>query len=254
MKLYKELDINLGKKELITFVGAGGKTSSMFCLAKELKELGKKVLVTTTTAIYFPDNGDYDLAIITKEKDYNVLFSLKNGNITVIGRELTNEGKLRGFANIDIDQLYMNSNFDYIIVEGDGSRKKPIKAPAEYEPVIPSLTDCTIGVIGMDSIGKQINPTNVHRIKEFCNIVNEVEENIIDEKIITKLVVHKLGIFKNTPKNSRKYLLLNKVEEETKKSAKKIGEILINENINLDGIIVVSLIKNSLHFNWRGRN
>ena len=35
-------------------VGAGGKTSALFCLAAELMDAGTRVLVTTTTHIHDP--------------------------------------------------------------------------------------------------------------------------------------------------------------------------------------------------------
>ena len=37
MKLFEALDIDLTRNELICFVGAGGKTTSLFRLARELK-------------------------------------------------------------------------------------------------------------------------------------------------------------------------------------------------------------------------
>jgi signal recognition particle GTPase len=55
MDLYAALDIDLNKDELLCFVGAGGKTTAMFSLAKELRKHAKKVLVTTTTALFYPD-------------------------------------------------------------------------------------------------------------------------------------------------------------------------------------------------------
>ena len=63
MKFFEALDIDLTRNELICFVGAGGKTTSLFRLARELKRCGKSVLVTTTTAIYCPDEGDCDEVI-----------------------------------------------------------------------------------------------------------------------------------------------------------------------------------------------
>ncbi len=182
MRLYKEFNINLDKKGMICFVGAGGKTSAMFGLAKELKSLGKKILVTTTTYIYNPNAEDCDDLTISPKINYNNLFFAKKGSITVIGKELTKENKLKGFEAIELDQLFMKSYFDYILVEGDGSKRRSIKAPGSYEPVIPSATEYTIGVIGIDCIGKQINERNVHRVQEFCHVVDGIQKSIIDEK------------------------------------------------------------------------
>ena len=49
---------------VIAFVGGGGKTTAMFRLAHELKVLGKKVLVTTTTNILMPEPGQCDVLML----------------------------------------------------------------------------------------------------------------------------------------------------------------------------------------------
>src|SRR4030067_2612685 len=43
--------LGLEQARLISLCGAGGKTTLMFCLAREFVEAGERVLVTTTTKI-----------------------------------------------------------------------------------------------------------------------------------------------------------------------------------------------------------
>ncbi|MCD4678214.1 MAG: hypothetical protein K8S18_19810, partial [Desulfobacula sp.] len=47
-------NLQLNRRGVISLIGAGGKTSLMFCLAKELENSGKTVLTTTTTKIFMP--------------------------------------------------------------------------------------------------------------------------------------------------------------------------------------------------------
>ena len=54
--LYEALEINIEEKNIISFVGGGGKTTSIYTLAKELSKLGKKVVVTTTTHMHMPED------------------------------------------------------------------------------------------------------------------------------------------------------------------------------------------------------
>src|SRR4030042_6313460 len=50
--------LDLRAKEVISLVGAGGKTTLMFRLAKELLLAGKRVVTTTTTKILEPSSEE----------------------------------------------------------------------------------------------------------------------------------------------------------------------------------------------------
>lgn len=69
MYLYEKLNLNIKTGEIISLVGGGGKTTTLYMLANELKNKNKKVLVTTTTAIYSPERG-YDYYFLGLLHDY----------------------------------------------------------------------------------------------------------------------------------------------------------------------------------------
>lgn len=208
--------------EIISFVGAGGKTTTMFFLGKELKENNKTVLISTTTAIYNPKDG-YDYYFL---EDIPKDFIPKPGSITVIGKNVE-DGKLKGVSPELIDKINKRDIFDYILIEADGSKKKPIKAPREGEPVISNSTTKTVGVIGMDSLGKVINEENVNRIEYFLKIIGKAKGDKIEETDITSLVLHPNGLFKNS--RGEKILLLNKCTKKDTKAIKWIREKLFME-------------------------
>ncbi|CAH2212504.1 selenium cofactor biosynthesis protein YqeC [Tepidibacter aestuarii] len=251
MKIYEYFDINFSKKEMISFVGAGGKTTIIFKLAKQLKSMNKKVLITTSTAIYHPDKEEYDELIVNDSIDIGNIDKIKEGSITVIGRRVSKENKLLGLSKEAIDEIYNLKIFDYILVEADGSKRKSIKSPDDHEPVIPINTDKVVGVIGLDCIGKKINMENVHRPELFCNITNSKVEEIIDEEKIFELIINDKGLFKNTPKECKKYILLNKVEsEKRKKAASVIIELVVESKFDVVDIIASSIITQKNIFKW----
>jgi len=210
MELIKELNIALNRSELITFVGAGGKTTTMFNLARGLKKNGKSVLVTTTTAIYYPYNENCDRIIVLNKNMGNIFEEIYYDGISVIGNRITEEGKLKGIEPNLIDEIYSKGIFDYILVEGDGAKGKSIKVPADHEPVIPKLSTTVIAVIGLDAVGRSINEDNVHRVEQFCQITKKKIEDIITEEDLALISVSEKGIFKFAPQKSKKLLLLNK--------------------------------------------
>lgn len=239
--LHKLLGIRIGKKDMICIVGAGGKTSVMFRLAQELSSRGMRVLVTTTTAIYYPDRKQYDQIFVSEEEAPELFDKESNSGITVLGRSVSSEGKLLGVNPEFLDIVFMKGIFDCIIVEGDGSKSRPVKAPARHEPVIPSRTGKLIGLIGLDSVGMEVCPEFVHRSELFCAITGCRENDIINSEMISRLVVHEEGLFKSAPAFSERYLVLNKADgEKEMETAADIAQKLSDKKHKLAGIIISS--------------
>ncbi len=61
--------LGIQSREVISLVGAGGKTTLMFRLAKELSLSGKKVVTTTTTKILKPTPGETGSLFIDPDEE-----------------------------------------------------------------------------------------------------------------------------------------------------------------------------------------
>jgi probable selenium-dependent hydroxylase accessory protein YqeC len=213
MSLLAALHLNPNDRGLICLIGAGGKTTTMFIIAAVLKALGKKVLVTTTTKIFHPEKNQYDSILFDPSGTISLVETCRPGTITCLGKELnTTDNKIFGIEKEIADGIFNEALFDFILVEGDGAKNKPIKAPGTREPVIPGKTTLTLGVIGLDALGKPVNDDNVHRLEQFCTITGAKENDLIDESIITRLITSPNGIFKSVPENSKRMVLLNKAD------------------------------------------
>lgn len=240
--LYSLINIEPDKKEMVCLIGAGGKTSLMFRLARELSSKGKKVLATTTTAIYYPESSQYDHILISEKETGDLFYDLDSGGVTVLGRSVSQENKLLGVSPDFLDSMFHESVFDFIIVEGDGSKKRPIKAPAEHEPVIPSHASKVLGIVGLDCIGKRVSSENVHRPELFCRIIGCREGDIVDADMISNLTVHKNGLFKGAPNCAERYLVLNKADRERARlAASYIAGKLAGMDNQPDGVIISSI-------------
>jgi probable selenium-dependent hydroxylase accessory protein YqeC len=247
MTFYEALDISLNENELICFVGAGGKTTSLFRLANELKECKKRVLVTTTTAIYSPDENHCDEVILDIAEDNDVMAKRSEPCICVLGAKVTAENKLLGVGKEYITQLFLEKVFDYILVEADGSRQRSIKAPADHEPVIPNGTTKVVGVIGLDVLGATISSGSVHRPECFCRVAGRSLGDRIDEEAIKKLIMGPGGLFKTVPAGARKYVQLNKADrEDLKKSAVFIIEAVKESPSDVHAFVIADMLKGNI--------
>ncbi len=237
-------------KELVTIVGAGGKTGTMFALARELRNRGKRVLVSTTTAIYKPEAEQYDQLYTGNQKGFQRFLnereaSEKNGEIVVWGKTVDSKGKLQGVAPEDIDGLWKDGVFSWILVEGDGAKKKSIKAPREGEPVIPRESTVVMGVMGMTVLGKRAEENRVHRLPIFSRITGINPGEVIGESGLRRLILDARGLFKGTPEGAKTLLLLNQCEDrEIRKRALALGK-------SLSIPFVIASVKNETLYHYR---
>jgi len=181
-------------KYVISIVGAGGKTSLMFALAEEFKK-EKKVLVTTTTKIYLPDESQYDYMAIGCDNFESMNNSTAEG-IYIYGSSVNIENKILGLESDVLEKQLQH--FDIVLIESDGAKQKLVKGWNSTEPVILNSTTHTIGVLNAKALGRSINSDNIHRIEEFMKITDSKEGEIINIRHLTSLVLNENGLFKNS--------------------------------------------------------
>lgn len=198
--------INISKGDIITFVGAGGKTSFIDYFARHYRNK-MKVLVTTTTKIYTPDENSYD-DIYMLEECSEILFK-KGTGVTVCGKYINKDKKIVGVDFKDLDRI--KENFDLILIEGDGSKCKKLKGWNNTEPVIYTGTNKTIGILDISAYSLDLNEENIHRLNEFLKLTN-VRESKINLLHFKDIVLNDNGLYKNA--KGEKFLFINKVENQ----------------------------------------
>lgn len=181
-------------ENIISIVGAGGKTTLMFKTAEELRK-SYKVLVTTTTKIFLPDKNQYDYIGLSMDK-INELNKQSENGIYVYGESVTSENKIIGLSPDFLESI--TKYFDYVIIESDGSKRKFIKGWNETEPVIINNTTLTYGVLNLKALGMEINEENVHRAHEFIKITNSKMNEKININHLVSMVYNINGLFKNS--------------------------------------------------------
>jgi len=207
--------LGINPREVISLVGAGGKTTLMFRIAKELGLNGKKVVATTTTKILEPTAEETGLVFIDsheeKIKDF-VRRHLVPCHPVTIASERLGSGKLKGVSPNLVDELWDSYDIDTIIIEADGAAGRSVKAPREWEPVIPSSTTLVVAILGIDGMEAKLNEENVFQPERVSTMVGIPVGERITEEAMAILMTHPEGIFKGTPTSSRVVAFLNKVD------------------------------------------
>ena len=213
MHLWEALQVHKG--EVISLVGAGGKTTVMYRLGRELASLGWRVIATTTTMIRPPSLGVGEAVVVSSDpvevlrlaEETLRLHSL----ITLAAKRIEAENKLKGIEPDLVEELL--SLADAVIVEADGARGRSLKAPAAYEPVVPTATTLFVPIVGIDAVGCTLSEEAVHRPQLVAELTGLALGEVIPAAALARLLIHERGALKGAPAYARVMPFINKVQD-----------------------------------------
>ena len=225
-------------------MGAGGKTSLMFCLARELSRQGAPVLSTTTTKIYTPKRKQSPMVMISESAEALTTETgdilKKYPHISAGSRVVHFQNKLKGFPPEKIDAIWQSGTFRWIVVEADGAAGKSLKAPAAHEPVIPQCTKWVIGIVGLSAIGKPLTERWAFRPQLVSKITNLAQGESITESALAEVLTNANGIMKGSPARVKRFAFLNQAESrERLKAGRRIAEMICSrKSAGFSGVLI----------------
>jgi molybdenum cofactor cytidylyltransferase len=229
--------------EIVALVGGGGKTTAMFRLAREVVANGGSVITTTTTRIFGAQialaPAHVPAADLTRERVAAAL--AVHRHVLVIGPTDAGSGKAEGVSLDLFRRLRAWFPGVCLLNEADGSRMRPFKAPAAYEPVIPADTTLVVPVVGADVIGKPLDADHVHRPELVSALCGAPPGTPITPAIVARVLAHPEGGRKGVPAGARVVVLINKVESLPDRSpARETAERLLREPA-IHSVVLASL-------------
>lgn len=196
MDLAERLEIRPG---VTAVIGGGGKTTLLRTLGEELVRTHSVLLCTTTKIFPFP-------GLPCARDGAELEWLRREFRLLCAGRELPGTGKLTA-PDMPMEQLA--ERFDYVLVEADGAARRPLKAHAPHEPVIPAAVNRVVCVVGASGFGRPISQA-AHRPELYAALAGvEAEAPATPETeaaVLTKEALHD-GVY------------INQIETETARSA-----------------------------------
>jgi probable selenium-dependent hydroxylase accessory protein YqeC len=218
--------------EVVALVGGGGKTTAMFRLAREMVARGGTAITTTTTRIFGAQIAlspvHVPAAEATRERVFAALAAHRQ--VLVIGATDAGSGKAEGVSLDLFQRLRAWCPRACIVNEADGSRMRPFKAPAAYEPVIPLETTLVVALVGADVFGKTLDADHVHRPELVSALSGAPLGARITPHIVARVLAHPEGGCKSVPAGARVVVLINKVDRLADRTpARETAERLLRE-------------------------
>ncbi len=226
------------RKEVVALVGGGGKTSVMFRLARELTAHGLRVVTTTTTRIFVTQMAAAPHHLIAQDEDA-LLAHLpqtlqQHGHVLIVGGIDVAQNKAYGIEPMLVERIVALQSVDAVIIEADGARMKPFKAPAQHEPVIPSCATLVVPVAGIEAVGRPLDAANVHRPERIAALAGGALGDPITPEMVATVLAHPEGGRRGVPPSARVVPLLNKVEMEGQlATARQVARLLLQVGVSL---------------------
>ncbi len=229
------------------FVGAGGKTTAIFQLARELVP---PVLVATTTHL-----GAWQIPLadqhITALDPRDMPGQPPPGVTVVTGVAVSAPPDgLERFGPVPaavLEWLHDRKPWNRLplLVEADGAHRKPLKAPVAHEPSIPPYMGVVVVTEGLSGLGKPLSDEVVHRAEQFSALSGLKTGDVITAQALVRVLTAPQGGLKGIPPGVRRIVLLNQADSpQTQSQAQGMAPALL---ARFDAVVVASLQNKTVH-------
>lgn len=229
--------LNTKKNDVLTLIGSGGKTSLLWLLGVSFPTW--RILLTTTTKM--SDEPWRLFRRFIDDVDLCQQFYPEEPGSYLLAQRLPDSEKLQ---SLPVDVLRpLLPRYDLVVIEGDGSQRRPLKGWADHEPVVLADTTITVGILPLSIVGRQADDTTIHRFSLFSDIANIQKGERIQPIHLVRAIAHPNGLWRNA--QSKRILLLNRVEtDETRQYANEIQSLLHQFNA-LPECVIAGIIQNN---------
>lgn len=240
--------LGLGDRELVSFVGAGGKKTAASHLLAAGERRGVRAAYTTTThtppldGVQTTTVGDRELVDAVAEHDAPMSFVRE-----WVANPSRADRKARGFDPETVSRLFDAGDLDWLVVKADGARRREFKAPGPDEPVIPAASTHVVPVASVEAVGRSLDDSTVHRPDRVADITGLDLGEPITPAAVGAVLASEDGGCKGVPAGTVVTPLVNKADTpELRDTAREIVETALDATDRFDRALVCSFETQSL--------
>jgi probable selenium-dependent hydroxylase accessory protein YqeC len=221
---------------IYTFVGAGGKTTAMNRVAAYLAETGVKARLTTTTKVGIDEFNGTPVTLVQNPADLARALSSDARVMLIVGGTLPEKAKYTGVDPRMLERLSLGAD-TVLLVEGDGSRNHPMKAPESREPVIPMHTSTVFALMGACAFDEPIDDAHCFNYQKTLALVGKTG-SFFEPPEIAALAADPEGSCKGVLSGMAFRLLMNQGDLEEKRATASEALRLARDKYGIRGALV----------------
>jgi len=219
-----------------TFVGAGGKTTALKRVASHLAVTGVKARLTTTTKVGMDEFAGFPVSLVRGAAELDHAIADPEQTRLVVSGSAPDQGKYLGVEPALLEGI-RNVSDTVILVEGDGSRRRPMKVPLGHEPVIPANTATVFAVMGASAFDEPMDELHCYNFQKALALVGRTG-SFFEAGEIARLAGDPEGSFKGVRSGMGFMLLLNQGDLEEKRETACEALWLARRRYGIRGAVV----------------
>ncbi|MEF8782178.1 MAG: selenium cofactor biosynthesis protein YqeC [Haloarculaceae archaeon] len=234
--------LGLGDRELVAFVGAGGKKTAMGHLTARGEARDLAVGYTTTT--HTPPPANLPLVLTGERSPLDALEGATSPVAFAAERVADPDRateKVRGFDPGVIDEVCGSGRFDWLLVKADGARRREFKAPGPEEPVVPGATTHVVPVASVQAVGEPLDAPAVHRPERVAAVAGVDVGDSVTPATVGQVLGSDEGGLKRVPGGAAVTPVVNKADTaELREQAREALSVALAQSDRLTRGLVTS--------------
>jgi len=217
--------LGVAGRQLVAFVGGGGKTTALQRLCAELAgppgealPATPGVIATTTSAMFERQLAAVGPLLLVDEDRGSPAIraseALRGSPVVALAAARTEREKVKGLAPARVDDLWRAGVAGAIVVEADGSRGLSLKAFGETEPQLPAAATVVVIVAGLDVLDLPLDERHVHRAALLATKLGVREGEPVGARLLAAALTLQVARVRELAPGARVVVLLNKAGDD----------------------------------------
>jgi len=207
------LDALQAHEGIVCAVGAGGKKSVLYQLARE--HPGRLALTATVHTTEFPADLGVD-QVIDEDANLRARVQVADPSRSVAyACPSSKPGRHAGASPATIRAIHDAGIFAATFVKADGARMRWIKAPEADEPILVPGADTVIPVVSARAIGEPLSERVAHRIDRVAEVTGTAPGELLTPEAVGRLLASEHGALQHAG-SARVAPVINMVDNRNK--------------------------------------
>jgi probable selenium-dependent hydroxylase accessory protein YqeC len=192
---------------IYTLTGAGGKSTAMRVVARALARKGIRARLTTTTRVGMEEFSGFPVVVADTAAQIREACKGPQPVLLIVSAGLPDQGKYQGVNPSFFEEIHPGADV-VVLVEGDGSRRRPLKVPTHREPVVPAASCAVLALMGASGFGELIDEQHCYNHEAAFGILPP-GSRVFNAAALAVMATHSAGCRKGVMPEMGFHVLLN---------------------------------------------